>query len=321
LTRQFFLGIPTHQRRARTSYERTLADKTTTTQVEYERDIVKYSVVEFNTKSRPAFDGLPLNSVLRMGPGFHGYADEVSIWNDALTPAEFDEVMKLRTAQGATLAPSGKAPFEPLDMTKTALNGGVEKVDMAIPTMVPCVLGMEHNVGPVDGSCVTEIYGWNFADSMFPQCSFGGVATRAEIDAENVLPSVGAAAMFHTAKCTTPGHVSPRFVDVGFSNDGTSFTDFAAVGKTVKHLFLESSLYTTGEGDGGAEADSVCNDLPSKAVSFGAWVCPKCGPPVPPPPPSPAPPPSPSPPPIPFRPPPSSPPPQQFFEGDGGVGK
>jgi hypothetical protein len=142
------------------------------------------------------------------------------------------------------------------------------------------VLGMEHNVGPVDGSCVTEIYGWNFADSMFPQCSFGGVATRAEIDVEDVLPgrqltslvhslspqygigqdahsyrrylttglSLSAASLknFHTAKCTTPGHVSPRFVDVGFSNDGVSFTNFTKVGKTVKHLFLESSLYTTG---------------------------------------------------------------------------
>lgn len=293
--------------------------------MEYERDIVKYSVVEFNTKSRPDFKlptgGTPEDTTFQMGPGFHGYADEVSMWNDALTPAEFDEVMKLRTAKDATLASSGKAPFKTLDMNGALGGGGVSAEEMAIPTMVPCVLGMEHNVGPVDGSCVTEIYGWNFADSMFPQCSFGGVATRAEIDAAEVLPAVGAEAKFHTAKCTTPGHVSPRFVDVGFSNDGVTFTDFAAVGKTVKHLFLESSLYTTGEGDGGAEADSVCNDLPSKAVSFGAWVCPKCGPPVPPPPPSPAPPPSPSPPPIPFRPPPQSPPPLNFNEGDAVVGK
>ena len=295
--------------------------KTSHEQVEYERDIVKFSVVEFNTKSRPDFKPAesPLESSFRMGPGFHGYADEVSMWNDALTPTEFDEVMKLRTAKDKMLA-SGKEPFKVLDMID-GMNGGVTVENMAIPTMVPCVLGMEHNVGPVDGSCVTEIYGWNFADSMFPQCSFGGVATRAEVDAADVLPGVGAAAKFHTAKCTTPGHVSPRFVDVGFSNDGSTFTDFAAVGKTVKHLFLESSLYTTGEGDGGAEADSVCNDLPSKAVSFGAWVCPKCGPPVPPPPPSPAPPPSPSPPPIPFTPPPASPPPQSFNEGDAVVGK
>jgi hypothetical protein len=101
--------------------------------VAYERDIVKYSVVEFNTKSRPDFN--QRESSFHMGPGFHGYADEVSVWNDALTPAEFDEVMKLRTAKDFTFAESGKAPFKVLDMTN-GLTSPLTAVHMAIPTMV-----------------------------------------------------------------------------------------------------------------------------------------------------------------------------------------
>jgi hypothetical protein len=105
--------------------------------VAYERDIVKYSVVEFNTKSRPDFKvaETPTESSFHMGPGFHGYADEVSVWNDALTPAEFDEVMKLRTAKDFTFAESGKAPFKVLDMTNDLTNP-LTAVHMAIPTMV-----------------------------------------------------------------------------------------------------------------------------------------------------------------------------------------
>ena len=82
-----------------------------------------------------------------------------------------------------------------------------------------------------------------------------------------------------TIKCETPGHVSPRYVNVLASNDaGTQFTT-SSVGKEVKHLYMESSLYVDGKG-GGAEADSVCKDLPTRAVTFGGWFCPKCGPPA-----------------------------------------
>ena len=116
------------------------------------------------------------------------------------------------------------------------------------------------------------------------KCGFGGVEVRAEVIREEIFPGPDGGgtwnadnSLLHMSRCTTPGHISPRFVDVTYSNDGVTFTNPEQIGRSVRHLFLESSLYVTGEGEGGAEADSVCQDLPSKAVTFGAWVCHKIG--------------------------------------------
>jgi len=262
---------------------------------EKERDIIKYSVVEFETESRPDSGN---QGFFAMGPNFHGWMDDVGFWDESKTPEEYEALHYTRDFEN-----TGFQRFFDSG-PKYTIPSGVQQIHgVATPSMTPCVLGMEHNVGPVDGACVTEVYGWNFADGMNPKCNFGGVEMKAAVLSMDKL------------KCETPGHVSPRFVDVTASNDGFAFGDEASSGKAVKHLFLESSLYLTGEGNGGAEADSVCNDLPTKAVSFGAWVCPKCGPPVPPPPPSPSPPPFPAQPPSPSPPPPSPPPPVILGEG------
>eukprot|EP00240_Pyramimonas_obovata_P000521 CAMPEP_0118927384 /NCGR_PEP_ID=MMETSP1169-20130426/4855_1 /TAXON_ID=36882 /ORGANISM="Pyramimonas obovata, Strain CCMP722" /LENGTH=580 /DNA_ID=CAMNT_0006869131 /DNA_START=133 /DNA_END=1875 /DNA_ORIENTATION=+ len=275
---------------------------------ERERDIIKYSVVDFETQSRPDTTGN--SGKLRIGRNFRGYMDDLGIWDESKTPGDFNTFHHTRDFSN-----TGYAEF--WDMTVNPL-AGLQSENFkktATPAVTPCVLGMEHSVGPVDGACVTEIYGWNFADGINPKCSFGGVETKAAMVSSNPMDG-SSARTIDTIKCETPGHVSPRFVDVTASNNGFNFTDLAKTGKTVKHLFLESSLYLTGEGNGGAEADSVCNDLPTKAVSFGAWVCPKCGPPVPPPPPSPPSPVAPAPPPSPSPPPPSPPPPQILGEGN-----
>mmetsp|Transcript_27356 Transcript_27356/g.51736 ORF Transcript_27356/g.51736 Transcript_27356/m.51736 type:complete len:383 (+) Transcript_27356:883-2031(+) len=292
--------------------------------LEYERDIVKHSVVKFNTRSRPDWTGISLETKLLVGggmtPDFQGYIDETVVYDFSIEPDEFEHLMHQRTLQDYVLR--GQTPkVDIVTVTNQLSTSKTPKptvVQMAIPTMTGCVLGMEHNVGPVDGACVTKIYGWNFADTQFPKCSFGGIEVRAEVLAEDILPMWNRSSdhpYYHQATCATPGHVSPRFVPVTYSNNGVNFTSLEKTGRTVQHLFMESSLYVTGEGEGGAEADSVCNDLPSKAVSFGAWVCPKCGPPVPPPPPPPPTPPPPSPPPPPPSPPPNSPPPEQLGEG------
>eukprot|EP00242_Pyramimonas_sp_CCMP2087_P006371 CAMPEP_0198206892 /NCGR_PEP_ID=MMETSP1445-20131203/10406_1 /TAXON_ID=36898 /ORGANISM="Pyramimonas sp., Strain CCMP2087" /LENGTH=537 /DNA_ID=CAMNT_0043879751 /DNA_START=168 /DNA_END=1778 /DNA_ORIENTATION=+ len=235
---------------------------------EKERDVIKYSVVEFNTESRP--DNTGNAGKLRIAANFTGYLDDMGVWDRSMTAEEFEKFHYMRDYTS-----SEAVAFWDMTTDQPGVGGGGETKQVAIPSIIPCVLGMEHNVGPVDGACVTEVYGWNFADAVNPKCNFGGVEMKA------------AMISYDTLKCETPGHVSPRFVDVTASNDGFAFTNIEQSGKPVKHLFLESSLYLTGEGNGGAEADSVCNDLPTKAVSFGAWVCPKCGPPVPPPPPSP----------------------------------
>eukprot|EP00976_Prorocentrum_cordatum_P030527 621522-Prorocentrum_minimum.AAC.7 len=219
---------------------------------ERERDIIKYSVVDFETQSRP--DNTGSAGKLRVGRNFDGWMDDIGLWDESKTPEQFEEFHYTRDFSN-----TGYVKFWDMHSAIPGAGGAVETVQAAIPSMTPCVLGMEHNVGPVDGSCVTEVYGWNFADGINAKCNFGGIEVKALVVNTNIL------------KCETPGHVSPRFVDVMASNDGFEFTDVEKSGKAVKHLFLESSLYLTGEGNGGAEADSVCNDLPTKAVSFGAW--------------------------------------------------
>eukprot|EP00951_Prasinocladus_malaysianus_P026355 scaffold233970_cov34-Prasinocladus_malaysianus.AAC.1 len=68
----------------------------------------------------------------------------------------------------------------------------------------------------------------------------------------------------------TPGYFSPRFVGVTASNDGATYTDQKGVGRETKFLYLDAGLYMDGAG-GGAMADSVCQDLPDRSVTFGAW--------------------------------------------------
>ena len=39
-------------------------------------------------------------------------------------------------------------------------------------------VALEHSVGPSDGSCEMEVYGWNFARGFNPRLSFGGMEAR-----------------------------------------------------------------------------------------------------------------------------------------------
>ena len=278
------------------------------------RDLVKYAAVSFTTKSRPDnnMDG-DGKGTFKVGylPGedFIGQIDDIAVYNKALsagaiqaninsrtydvTDADLKGYFTMRDGLGGITFPLKDMSGSNAGMIKSLANPGVVK--SATPTVTPCVLGMQHSVGPVDGDCPTKVYAWNVADSIYLKCSFDGVQVK------------GTFVDGSTLRCETPGHFSPRFVDVLASNDGVAFTDAAKVGKTVKHLFMESSLYIDGIG-GGAAADSVCMDLPTRAVTFGGWFCPKCGPPVPPPPPPPPPPPVPPPPFPPPSPPPPSPP-------------
>jgi hypothetical protein len=165
------------------------------------------------------------------------------------------------TWMDGTYAPASSATMPALSM------GDAVTGETAIASMVPCVLGLEHTVGPVDGTCVTEVYGWSFADGLLPTCLVGGVPGRATYVSDSVV------------SCATPGHTSPRFAEVTASNNALNFTQTHFVDKTVRHLYMESSLYLTG-GDGGAEADVVCHDFSrdNQAVTVAAWSCPKCSP-------------------------------------------
>jgi len=229
--------------------------------------------VEFTTASRPD-NGLDADDqgYFRLGESFKGYLDEVHVYNRGLSAPEVSSLASNRRPVGTVAS----LTMRPGNSTTPTLTGGAATIDMPYPVMVPCVMGMSHSVGPSDGSCPTEVFGWGFTDSVNPKVSFGGVEVRATY--------VNAT----TLTVETPGHISPRFVDVLASNDGVSFTDTAKVGKAAKHLYMESALYLTGQGNSGASADFVCLDLPTRAVTFGAWVCPKCGPPVPDAPPPPA---------------------------------
>ncbi len=251
------------------------------------RDTVKYDVKAFETAARPDnnMDG-DGKGTFKVGhyedETYMGFVDEISVFDEALSSADMEaNMMKrsllvgapaslkayftMRDGLGGYTFPLADAVGNSAGMIRSSNTAGVVK--KAIPTMVPCVLGMQHSVGPSDGACPTDVYGWSIADGLVPACSFGGRLAK------------GVYVDDFTIKCDTPGHVSPRFVDVLASNDaGAQFTT-DAVGKDVKHLYMESSLYVDGTA-GGAEADGVCTDLPSRAVTFGGWFCPKCGPPA-----------------------------------------
>ena len=250
-------------------------------QVTGSRNTIKFDVKAFQTASRPDnnLDG-DGQGTFKVGhlpnEGFVGMVDEVSVFDKALTSLEMHAYMEKRDLTGSanlkgyytmtgTLPLKNQATSVTSDLSASV--GTPSIVKKAIPPMIPCVLGLQHSVGPSDGSCPTDVYGWSMSDGLATACSFGGrVIQGTYVDDK-------------TIKCETPGHVSPRYVNVLASNDaGTQFTT-SSVGKEVKHLYMESSLYVDGKG-GGAEADSVCKDLPTRAVTFGGWFCPKCGPPA-----------------------------------------
>mmetsp|Transcript_17603 Transcript_17603/g.35999 ORF Transcript_17603/g.35999 Transcript_17603/m.35999 type:complete len:534 (+) Transcript_17603:245-1846(+) len=248
-------------------------------QVTGSRNTIRFDVKSFETASRPDnnLDG-DGQGTFQVGESFVGMVDEVSVFDKALTSSELHAVMEKRDLVGSAnlkgyyTMTGGAFPFAnqaagvTADLTAETATAPT-LAQKAIPPMIPCVLGLQHSVGPSDGSCPMDVYGWSVADGLAPACSFGGrVIQGTYVDDK-------------TVKCETPGHVSPRYVNVLASNDaGSQFTS-SSVGKEVKHLYMESSLYVDGNG-GGAEADTVCKDLPTRAVTFGGWFCPKCGPPA-----------------------------------------
>jgi hypothetical protein len=255
------------------------------------RDLYTFSVETFNTTTRPDF-GADSTGVLKLGyfpdEGFVGKLDEVRVYNYAFTAQEVFTDMVTRTRLNTTLADGQQmkayltmSTMDPIQWYEgsyapttfptmpTLSMGDAVVTETAIASMIPCVLGLEHTLGPVDGMCVTEVYGWSFADGTLPTCSVDGVPIRATYVSDS------------TVSCATPGHMSPRFATVTAANNALNFTDTFYVDKTVRHLYMESSLYLSG-GVGGAEADMVCNDFTrdSQAVTVSAWSCPKCSPPA-----------------------------------------
>lgn len=61
---------------------------------EKERDVIKYSVVEFNTQSRP--DNTGNAGKLRIGAHFVGYLDDIGVWDESKTAEEFEEFHYMR---------------------------------------------------------------------------------------------------------------------------------------------------------------------------------------------------------------------------------
>lgn len=224
----------------------------------------KSSITTFTTSSRPDnnLDGEGLGRFV-LGENLAGFVDEVSVFNAAFAPGDAEAV---RTSRIVSLDSAVKTLTFSGDSVATAITSG-SVVESTYPGMTPCVLGLENSVGPTGGSCPTAVYGWGFAPSAALKVMFGGEEVRATFVSDTELSVV------------TPG-ASPRFVELTATNDGTSFTETAVVGKSVKHLYLESALHMHGGSDGGATADSVCADIPTRSVTFGAWTCPKCGPPA-----------------------------------------
>uniref|UniRef100_A0A061RH36 IPT/TIG domain-containing protein n=1 Tax=Tetraselmis sp. GSL018 TaxID=582737 RepID=A0A061RH36_9CHLO len=261
----------------------------------HSRDEVIYDEVPFNTTSFPDNNadgdrsGIFTIGGIRDGNTsefFQGEIDEVRVWNRALgnsevlasmydrVPDPSDPTLKAHFSMRERQTPGRnpvKTVLHPEDMSGTltmalvSINGNSPNFEQQpIPPMIPCVLGLQHVVGPVDGGCLVDVYGWSMADSVNVVCQFGGE------------DSPGSFRQFTRMRCITPGHISPRFAVVKVSNDGYRFTDTTGAGREVHHLFMESSLYTDGAGSGGVSADDVCLDLPSREITFGGWFCPNC---------------------------------------------
>jgi len=239
------------------------------------RDIFSHSAVAFNTTSRPDHSkrgrlilGQP-ESGAHGDKGFLGMMDEVRVFNFAMTAEQIYTDFVTRTYLPSL--PASLKGYYTMTGARTPGSRNVHIDQTAIPTMVPCVLGMQHSVGPVDGDCKTELYGWSFAKGMNSQCSIAGIASRGTYVSDSIMA------------CTTPGHFTPQFATVLASNNGLNFTNPTFVDKTTKHLFMESSLYLQGGAgsNSGASADQVCEDFTagSQEVTVSVWSCPKCGPP------------------------------------------
>ena len=257
------------------------------------RDVRSFSVTDFASKSRP--DSLSLNNTGHFfigympNAGWVGAIDELRVWNRALTLGEVKTDMHARVLDGsdATLkayfqmrdgAGGSEFPMHDYSGNNNAMLGADSfnvstvpwhvstppaNASWAIPTIMPCVLGLQHTVGPTSGGCATEVYAWNAAPSPFSKCSINGVQTRATYTKA------------HTVSCTTPGHFTPVHAPVVASNDGTAFGTAAAASKEVTQLYMDSVLYVR-DRDSTAEMDGVCYDLPDRSVTFSAWVCPGC---------------------------------------------
>ncbi|KAK3237965.1 hypothetical protein CYMTET_51988, partial [Cymbomonas tetramitiformis] len=232
-------------------------------------DPQKADQIHFKTYSRPD-GGLDNDNMgtFRIGEGYHGYIDEIRVWDYALNVSQVDQDMFTRSL---TMEDGPPGAIMELTMQPTSvpdvLSASVEDPSMAYTGMTPCVLGLEHTVGPAVGDCTIAVYGWSFCKSTGLLCSFDGLEVRATY----VSPT--------QIVCVTPGEVSPKFALVKASNDGAKSTDTKLVGKEVTHLYMDSVLFADGTDETGAAADSVCEDLvDASQVTFGGWFCPKCGP-------------------------------------------
>jgi hypothetical protein len=244
-------------------------------------DTVSHATVAFQTDSRPDGDAGKGTFVLGAG-GFKGDMDDVRVWGAGLSPNHVHESLFARRITSLAASPAaaaaGALPLVDYTMRPGGSGGGTLSLPPVMaagvatalgshPGVVPCVLGVHRAVSAVAGGCSTTVYGWNFAPGAAPKCAFGGRQARAQY----VSPTA--------VRCNTPGGMPAGESTVTASNDGARFTSAAAVGKAVRQLALESSLWSAGGVGYGANADGACAHLdqgPDAEVSFGGWFCPNC---------------------------------------------
>lgn len=240
-------------------------------------DTLFHATVPFRTDSRPDPDVGRGTFAIGAG-GFKGEMDDVRVWGAGLKPTHVHESMFARRVRSLTASPAaaavGSLPL--VDYTMRPGTGtlppvinasGVSTALGSHPGVTPCVLGLDKWVSPVAGGCETTVFGWNFARGAAPKCGFGGRQARATY----VSPTA--------VRCASPGKAPTGEATVTASNDGATFTDVVSVGKAVKQLALESSLWSAGGSGYGANADGVCAHLDTGSdaeVSFGGWFCPNC---------------------------------------------
>jgi hypothetical protein len=213
---------------------------------------------------------------MTLGGNFRGYIDEVRVWDKALTPAEVDTNMYTRTpllgvdglVASLTMTPETSAPMP-------TLSQGLVNGNAPYTGMTPCTLGLSQQVvGPTAGGCTIRVEGHN-VDQFSPKvaCKFGDRVVRGTVEGDVVL-------------CESPGVMAPGYTPVLLSNDGVKFTDPVQVGKQVDYLFMESSFYGDGSDGSGVDIDGICAPMlereaqGERAVTFGGWFCPDCGPPL-----------------------------------------
>ena len=261
------------------------------------RDAVPSSATAFTTHSRPDNnmdgDGRGTFKVGHLaGEAFAGSIDEITVYNAALDAATVVLNMRSRapvagaalkahyTMRDATPGAAVAFPLKDFSATTAGLAASVGTpavVNAAIPTVVPCVLGLQHEVGSVYGGFSSKVYAWSASDSVGLQCAFGAELVDAVFTGGSEV------------SCPVPASLTASEVAVRLTNDGAALSDAGKAGKAVAFQYMETALFLNGLG-GGASADSACMSLTTRAVTFGGWFCHKCGPPViipSPPPPSP----------------------------------